>query len=334
MFGREPRLKSADQFLKEMENMYNTGYRGPVLIVDDNFIGNKNEVIKLLKAVREWQRTKSFPFYLYTESSINLAAETEILDLMIECGFTMVFLGLETPDESTLNAINKHQNIKHNLYESVKTIQTKGLEVTAGLIVGFDTDEENIFDRQISFIQEAGIPMTMIGIIIVLPGTQLFKRLEREGRILCESSGNNTNIFDMNFIPIMEKEKIISGYKRILKTIYSPEKYFERSLILLSRMPVKQHIARTIQKGHLKAFLKSLLFQSFSSYGLIYIRFLIKALLVNWRNFPLAVNLAIKGHHFFKLTDATLINAELESEFQENSKYKISNGFTPELTEL
>ncbi len=310
MFGRKPRLKSVEQFLNELECIFNIGYRGPVLIVDDNFIGNKNEVLKLLKGLKEWQESKSFPFNFFTESSVNLASETEILELMIDCGFSMVFLGLETPDENTLNAINKKQNVRYNLHESVRIIQDKGLEVSAGFILGFDTDREDIFERQINFIQKAGIPMAMIGIILVLPGTQLFKRLEKEGRILYESSGNNTNMLDLNFIPLMDKEKIVAGYKNILKNIYSPEKYFERSLTLLSRIPYRQYKGRRFQKSHLRAFFKSLLLQSFSRYGLIYIRFLLKTLMINWRNFPLAINLAIKGYHFFKLTDQTLAYVE------------------------
>lgn len=327
MYGRKPRLKSAEQFVQELDCMYNSGYRGPVLIVDDNFIGNKQEVLKLLERIRQWQSERSFPFYLYTESSVNLAAEDEILDLMVACGFTMVFLGLETPDENTLSAVDKHQNVRHNLFESVKTIQSRGLEVTAGLIVGFDTDTEDIFDRQIEFIQRAGISMAMIGIIIVLPGTRLFKRLQSEGRLLYESSGNNTNMLDMNFIPVMDKEKIIHGYRKILKTIYSPEKYFERSLVMLSRMPVKKHVARKLQNGHIGAFLRSLVLQSFSPYGLTYLKFLFKALVINWRNFPLAVNLAIKGYHFFKLTNRTL--EEGESEVREKHTVELIVGTNP-----
>lgn len=325
MFGRKPRLKSVEQFLEELECVYNTGFRGLIFIVDDNFIGNKGEVLKLLKAISEWQNNRSFPFTFFTEASINLAAETEILDLMAGCAFTMVFIGVETPDENTLITVNKQQNVKHDVFGSIKLIQSKGIEVIAGFILGFDTDTEDIFDRQISFIQKAGIPMAMIGIMIALPGTQLFKRLEREGRILYETSGNNTNILDLNFIPVMNKDKIISGYKKVLKTLYSPEKYFERSLTLISRMPASVYEKRNRQKGDVKAFFKSLLVQSFSRYGLRYLHFLVKALILNPGNFPLAVILAINGYHFFKITGETLESAEIASESEELSENSISD---------
>jgi len=153
----------------------------------------------------------------------------------------MAFIGIETPDNNTLKSINKKQNVNHDLYESIKIIQRKGLEVTAGFIIGFDTDTEDIFDRQISFIQEAGIPMAMIGLMVALPGTQLIRRLEKEGRMLTESGGNNTTMFALNFIPAMDKDKIVTGYKKVLRTIYSPQMYFERSLTLLSRKPHKAY---------------------------------------------------------------------------------------------
>lgn len=325
MFGRKPRLKSVEQFISELDCVYNTGFRGLIFIVDDNFIGHKSEVLKLLKAISEWQLNRSFPFTFFTEASINLAAETEILDLMVDCSFTMVFIGIETPDEATLISVNKQQNVKHNVLESVKIVQRRGIEVISGFILGFDTDTEDIFDRQISFIQNAGIPMAMIGIMIALPGTQLFKRLEKEGRILYETSGNNTNILDLNFIPVMDKEKIISGYKKILKTLYSPEKYFERSLNLISRMPSSVYKKRNRQKGDIKAFFKSFFLQSFSRYGFAYLRFLIKSLMINPDNFPLAVILSINGYHFFKIAGETLKSAEISSDSAENTGNSISD---------
>lgn len=322
LFGRKPRLKSVEQFIRELDCVYDTGFRGLIFIVDDNFIGNKTEVLKLLKAISEWQINRSYPFTFFTEASINLASETEILDLMVDSAFTMVFIGIETPDEKTLISVNKQQNVKHNVLDSVKIIQGRGIEVISGFILGFDTDTEDIFDRQISFIQKAGIPMAMIGIMLALPGTQLFKRLEKEGRILYETSGNNTNILDLNFIPVMDKSKIINGYKKILKTLYSPEKYYERSLTLISRMPSSVYKKRNRQKGDIKAFFKSLLIQSFSKYGFSYLKFLVKALRINPGNFPLAVILGINGYHFFKIAGETLKSAEIASapaEYSENS---------------
>ncbi len=306
LFGRNPRLKSVEQFMTELEAVYNTGFRGLVNIVDDNFIGNRSEVLRLLGAISRWQAERSYPFTFVTEASINLAAETGILDLMVECAFTRVFIGIETPDEKTLASAGKQQNVKHNILESVKIIQSKGIEVIAGFIVGFDTDTVDIFDRQIDFIQAAGIPVAMVGIMLALPGTQLYRRLEKEGRILCETSGNNTNMLDLNFVPVMDKEKIFAGYKRVLGTIYSPRKYFERSLTLVSRIPDSVYKKRPLRMADLKAFIKSFIIQSFSTYGFRYLHFLAKSLMINRRNFALAVILAVNGHHFFKITAKTL----------------------------
>jgi len=239
--------------------------------------------------------------------------EEEILDLMVESAFTQIFIGLETPDENTLMSISKKQNVKHNILESVKIIQSKGLEVLAGFIIGFDTDTEDIFDRQIDFIQQSGIAVAMVGLMLVLPGTRLYTRLEKEGRILHETCGNNTTALDLNFIPVMDKDKVIEGYLKVLETIYSPEKYFERSLTLLSRTPDRAFKKRGIRRNDIQSFIRSFFIQGFSGYGFLYIRFLIKALFINPGNFPLAVILSVNGHHFFQITRNTLKMAKIES---------------------
>jgi len=313
MFGRKPRVKPADQFIAEMDALYKTGYIGSVFIVDDNFIGNIASVRLLLKEIASWQKKNSYPFTFYTESSINLAAEDEILDLMVQCGFKMVFLGIETPDVGTLSAINKLQNVRVNVYECIKAIQSKGIEVTSGFIVGFDTDTDDIFDRQIDFIQRAGIPMAMIGILTALPGTKLYRRLESEGRLLNESSGNNTNKLELNFTPVMESSKLVAGYRRVLSEIYTPKKYFERTLNLISRIPPDAYKVNRPEKGDLSAFFKSFIVQTFSRYGFRYLSFLFHAALLNPKNITLAVNIAVKGHHFFKITRLTLASDELGS---------------------
>ncbi|HOP63465.1 MAG TPA: DUF4070 domain-containing protein [Spirochaetota bacterium] len=310
LFGRVPRLKTVLQFIRELDSIYETGFRGLINVVDDNFIGHKSEALKLLKAISEWQKERDYPFTFVTEASMNLAVENEILDLMVECVFTRVFVGIETPDKDTLISANKNQNVKQDILESVKIIQSKGIEVIAGFIIGFDTDTEDIFDRQIEFIQQAGIPVAMVGLMLALPGTQLYRRLEKEGRLLYETGGNNTNILELNFIPIMDSEKIIEGYKRVLATIFSPEKYFERSLTLIRRIPDSVYKKRSLRVDDIRAFLKSFIILSFSRYGFRYIRFLIKAWKINPRNFSLAVILSVNGYHFFKITRATLRSAK------------------------
>ena len=192
IYGRVPRTKSIQQMLAEFEALRDLNWRGTVFIVDDNFIGNKKNVRLLLPALAEWQKRNGYPFSLLTESSVNLADDEPLLEDMREAGFRRVFLGIETPVEESLKEAQKSQN-RGNLLESVKKIQSYGMEVMAGFIVGFDNDPEDVFERQIDFIRKSAIPLAMVGLLNALPDTQLWKRLEREGRLLGEASGNNTS---------------------------------------------------------------------------------------------------------------------------------------------
>ncbi len=302
MFGRTPRTKLPEQFVNEMEAVYKTGFRGSLFIVDDNFVGNKQKVKALLRRIIEWQRDYRYPFTFSTEASIDLAQDDELLDLMVKAGFTMVFVGIETPDEETLAVIQKKQNLRTSISKSVMKIQQHGIEVTGGFIIGFDTDPDDIFDRQINFIQKTGIPVAMVGLLTVLPNTQLFRRLKKEGRTVVDSSGNNTHNLSINFVSCMPQEVLLDGYKRVISELYTPGRYFERCLTLLRMMPVRIEKSNSISKSDIRALLFSLVRQTFSYYGIQYLRFLIRALRYNASNFPLAVALAVKGHHFFKIT--------------------------------
>ena len=314
MFGRVPRYKLPEQFTGEMNLLYESGYRGPLFIVDDNFIGNKKKVRELLDHIIEWQRAHGHPFSLFTEASINLAQDDDLLDKMVAAGMDMVFVGIETPVQATLEQTNKQQNTKGDIIESITRIQAKGIEVMGGFIVGFDTDPEDIFDLQIEFIQRAGIPLAMIGTLIALPGTQLFRRLEREGRIIGETDGNNTHSMEMNFVPRMDRDDLARGYKRVIATIYQPRRYFERCATLIRRMPRNHRISMTFKLSYARAFIRSLTLQTFSRYGLRYLKLLATTLVRNPGRFPLAVNLAVKGHHFFKITD-NILRAERVTAF-------------------
>src|SRR6185295_10159449 len=192
IYGRVPRTKSNQQMLAEFDALLSLGWRGTVFIVDDNFIGNKKNVRRLLPDLAAWQEKHGHPFSLLTEASVNLADDTELLRDMQRAGFTRVFLGIETPEPESLKEAQKSQN-RGNLLDSVRKIQNHGMEVMAGFIVGFDNDPDDIFERQIEFIRESAIPMAMVGMLNALPDTQLWKRLEREGRLLgADATGNNT----------------------------------------------------------------------------------------------------------------------------------------------
>src|SRR5919109_1431586 len=228
IYGRIPRTKSNQQMLAEFDELKRLGWRGPVFIVDDNFIGNKKNVRLLLPDLIAWQKKNGFPFSLFTEASVNLADDDQLLVAMKEAGFRRVFLGIETPVEESLKEAQKTQN-RGNLIDSVRKIQSRGMEVMAGFIVGFDHDPEDIFERQIEFIRESAIPLAMVGLLTALPDTQLWRRLEREGRLLVESTGNNTD-GSLNFAPKMDATCLVEGYKTILRAIYDPAAYYQRAL--------------------------------------------------------------------------------------------------------
>ncbi len=226
IYGRVPRTKSNQQVLSEFDALLALGWRGTVFIVDDNFIGNKKNVRRLLPELADWQARNGHPFSLLTEASLNLADDDELLREMQRAGFHRVFLGIETPVEESLKEAQKSQN-RGNMIDSIKKIQHYGMEVMAGFIVGFDNDPDDIFERQINFIRESAIPLAMVGLLTALPDTQLWRRLEREGRLLGESTGNNTNC-SLNFVPKMDPSRLIEGYQSIMRTIYRPGEYYQR----------------------------------------------------------------------------------------------------------
>ena len=181
IYGRRPRTKAVAQVLAELDQLRAAGWREAVFIVDDNFIGNKARAKELLRALAEWRTQSGAGFDFITEASLNLADDAELMQLMKDAGFKSVFLGIETPDESGLVASNKLQNTRRSLLESVARIQSYGIEVMGGFILGFDTDKEDIFDRMVEFIQKSGIPIAMVGLLQAMPGTQLFRRLRQRG---------------------------------------------------------------------------------------------------------------------------------------------------------
>src|SRR5436190_3150797 len=213
--------------LAEFQALLDLNWRGTVFIVDDNFIGNKKNVRQLLPELAEWQKQHGYPFSLLTESSVNLADDEQLLKSMNEAGFRSVFVGIETPVKESLKEAQKSQN-RGNLLDSVSRIQSYGMEVMAGFIVGFDNDPEDIFERQIDFIRNSAIPLAMVGLLNALPDTQLWRRLEREGRLLGEDASGNNTVCTLNFKTRMDPAFLVQGYQSIMRTIYSPREYYAR----------------------------------------------------------------------------------------------------------
>lgn len=311
LFGRVPRTKSNEQMVAELDALHALGWRGPLFLVDDNFIGNKREALRLLPAVADWQREHGHPFDLYTEASVNLARNEPLMDAMVEAGFSMVFLGIESPNPEALRKTKKLQNTRRDdgdyLLHAVHAIQEKGMEVTGGFIVGLDGDGPGVFDAQVDFVQRAGIPIAMVGLLTAIRGTDLYARLEREGRLLDESSGNNVEIA-LNFVPELDREVLVDGYRRVLATLYGPDlrAYFARCRTLLARLGRSRRPRRRPTRAELLALVRSLRLQLLSRQGPAYAAFLAHTLLTRPSRLPEAVRMAIKGWHFQRYTKQTL----------------------------
>ena len=258
LLGHKVRMKSTRQILNELDFLYDkVNWRGPVSVVDDNFIGDKNEVkFNLLPAMKIWMQQHKYPFSFTFESSINLADDKELMTLLVETGFSSTFIGIETPDEKSLNYCNKTQNRNRDLLASVKKIQQAGIQVAGGFIVGFDSDTPSVFQRQIDFIQQSGIVSAMVGLLNAPKNTRLYRQLEAENRITTEATGNNTDS-SMNFLPKMDHNELMQGYRQIIQNIYSIRPYYKRVRQLLLNYNQISLADKKISFSMMNAFLKS-----------------------------------------------------------------------------
>jgi radical SAM superfamily enzyme YgiQ (UPF0313 family) len=228
LYGRKPRTKAPAQLLKELDYLYQLGWRRGVFMVDDNFIGNKRNVKLLLQELKVWQAEHQYPFRFNTEASIDLANDSELMELMVECYFDAVFLGIETPDEDSLELTKKFQNTRGSLTEAVNKIIATGLRPMAGFIIGFDGEKKGAGDRIIRFAEEAAIPTTTFAMLQALPNTALWHRLEKEGRLRDRQDGNINQTTLMNFIPTRPLEDIAREYIEAFWQLYDPEQYLDR----------------------------------------------------------------------------------------------------------
>ncbi len=304
IYGRVPRTKSNEQMLAELDALFNLGWRGLIFIVDDNFIGNKPNVKRLLPALAEWSVQRNHPFSFITEASVNLAEDEELLEGMRQAGFRYVFLGIETPVAESLKEARKMQNVRHDLLTSVRKIQSYGMEVMAGFIVGFDNDPDDVFELQSNFIRESAIPVAMLGLLNVPPATPLWERLKREGRLLDFSRGNNTDC-SLGYIPKMDPARLIKGYKDTFRAIYEAPEYYQRALASLER--VKQETLEPQRDGllhQLLAFARIVLTLGIRDRDRReFWRYLRQVLKLNRKKFGQAVRLAALGYHFRRLAE-------------------------------
>jgi len=308
LYGRVPRTKSAPQLLNEFDHIYSTGWRSDVFLVDDNFIGNKGKLKKeILPALVGWMDRHKHPFNLSTEASINLADDEELMHLMRKAGFDAVFVGIESPNEESLMECKKIPNKNRDLVHSVKTLQSNGLRVNGGFILGFDSDPATIFQRMVDFIQESGIVTAMVGLLNAPVGTRLYQRLLKEGRLLRVMSGDNTDC-SMNFIPAMNYEALLNGYKSVLASIYTPKQYYARVKHFLRHYQLPHLKPFRLQSGYLKALVKSVFVLGVIGKERIhYWKLFFWSLFTRPRLFPLAITLSIYGFHFRKIFESHVL---------------------------
>ncbi len=303
LLGHRPRTKTAVQIITELDSIYALGWRKGIFFVDDNFIGNKKQIkSEVLPALIEWRKGKlGIPFS--TEASINLADDPELLSLMAQAGFDAVFIGIETPNEDSLVECSKNQNKGRDLVENVKLLHRAGLEVQGGFIVGFDNDPPSIFQQQVDFIQKSGIVTAMVGLLQAPLGTRLHERMQQEGRLVQEFSGDNVD-GSTNIIPKMGLEMLREGYRKLLHQIYSPQSYYERVLTFLREYnPPKVRFKPDPQ--HILALGRSIYHLGIRGVERVhYWRLFFWSLFRRPRLFPLAITLAIKGFHFRQVTES------------------------------
>jgi radical SAM superfamily enzyme YgiQ (UPF0313 family) len=285
------------QIIAELDQLLQIGWRGSVFFVDDNFIGHKSKLKnEVLPAIITWMESKNNPFVFITEASINLADDEELMDLMVKAGFAKVFVGIETPEESCLMECNKINNNNRDLIECVNAIQRFGMEVYAGFIVGFDNDPPDIFQRQIDFIQKSGIITAMVGLLNAPRLSKLYQRLQTEGRITDKFTGDNTD-YSINFVPVMDKNELMKGYQKIIRSIYSSKAYYTRVLTFLKQY--NPPASPPMQFNRFMAFLKSVIYIGILKRNRIYFwKIVFWSLFNKPKTFPLAVTYSIYGYHF------------------------------------
>ncbi len=310
--GVTPRYKSASQVVAELQAIADTGYRGNVFVVDDNFIGNKNVAKQILHAIIQWQRDHGKPFRFYTEADMRLSEYMDVVDLMVEAGFFAVFQGLETPSAEALKETGKTQNLRVDAALSARLLRQRGLLVYGGFIVGFDTDDPSIFERVRQMINACCIEIAMVGMLFAIPGTPLEHRLKREGRLL-EQRGKDgfeeTNIQPM----LMSRLELLQGYRKLLESLYTPRQYFKRAYVALSEWKQSSpgHVSfREFLAVPISIFLQGIV----SKYRHHYWIFMLRTLFQHPNKLARAFTTAICGHHFFRYTERVVIPRLREAE--------------------
>ena len=315
--------------MAELNSLYDAGWRESIFIVDDNFICSKTKAKELLKELIAWRKEKNYKATYVTQISLNLVDDDELLELMQSAGFGSVFIGLETPSTKSLQECGKFQNKNRDMVADIKKIHNYGMEVYGGFIVGFDSDDETIFDTQFNFIQEAGIVVATIGLLNALPGTRLYDRLKDENRLTNESSGDNMD-FSTNFVTKLEKNLLVSEYKKLLLSLYSVENYYERMLNFLKdykyKHPGDWNFSAGFASYFLGIFVKSLWMLGIRDKNRIYFWKVFFTCLFKYpTSLPKVISQAIYFAHYDKIYESEIFEPDSsESEFHE-TELQMSN---------
>jgi radical SAM superfamily enzyme YgiQ (UPF0313 family) len=322
IYGRRPRTKKPAQVLAELDALYELGWRDEVFIVDDNFIGNHKLALELARELEQWQKRRSYPMFFYTEASIDLAQKPELIDAMVKANFFFVFMGIESPSSKSLTEAKKFQNLRRDPLDCVHFIQSRGLWVTAGFIIGFDSDTEEIFEQQREFIERAAIPWAMAGFLVAPPTTPLYDRMLKEGRLLMDTTATS-NFDPPNFKTHLPLPVLLKGFKETLSSLYEPSAFYERCFRSLQqwkpRDPQKAPDVRlwTI----LKIIARSMLRQGLlSNYRMSYWKFLFRLVTrcrKDSRRLSLGFAMLLSGNHFIPY--ARHVEAQLEIELEKCS---------------
>src|SRR5262249_5464627 len=318
IYGRKPRTKQPAQLIAEFDALRRLGWRKQVFVVDDNFIGNRRSALQLVQQLAPWQRRYGYPFALYTEASIDLGSPPHLMDAMVEANFLYVFIGIETPSEVALREVRKFQNLRRDTFDQVRRIQRHGLWVTGGFIVGFDSDDERIFSRQIEFIERTAIPWAMTGVLQAPPTTALYERLLREGRIQADSDATS-NFSPPNFRTALPIDVLLSGLRRMLLDLYEPARFFRRSIRSLECWEPQpmQHAPQPSRWYRFRVAVSSVWHQGvLSRYRRQYWWFLV-TVLRRWRGDPLrfwkATVLRLSAHHFLEYARQPAADLEMST---------------------
>ncbi len=243
LYGRNVRYKTDDQVVAELEQLYSLGYRS-IFLLDDNLVGNRDRARQIVCAIRDWNQSKAEPVMFSTSASVDIGTQSDLGKLFGEALINNVFVGIETPNTDSLVGAGKHQNLKSDIRRDVEVLHGYGIDVAAGIIVGFDDDDPSIFRRQVDFLQELATPICFAGMMLAPDGTELKARLIREGRYL-HSDEIKDHTFDTNVLPKqMTLQELRQGYFWMMNEIYSEDNFLERVTTALARFPQPSTLAR------------------------------------------------------------------------------------------